>query len=112
MDTYGCPLAKQVRTNLRKRGVGRGIEVVYSPEEIRFTYKNPEEEERAEFNEQISNQGRRRNVLGSLPTITAIFGQNLAHLALERLIGEEPFFGTESWNPNTRNHQEKRINKR
>ncbi len=105
MDTYGCPLAKQVRSNLRKRGVGRGIEVVYSPEEVRFTYKRPEDEENSEFNEQISDKGRRRNVLGSLPTITAIFGQNLAHLALARLIGEETFAGRESWNPNIRNHQ-------
>lgn len=30
MDTYGCPLAKQVRSNLRKRGISRGIEVVFS----------------------------------------------------------------------------------
>ena len=110
MDTYGCPLAKQVRSNLRKRGVGRGIDVVYSPEEVRFTYKRPEEEERSEFNEQISNQGRRRNVLGSLPTITAIFGQNLAHLALEKLIGEEVFVGTESWNPNSKDCKSKRAN--
>lgn len=111
MDTYGCPLAKQVRSNLRKRGVGKGIRVVYSPEVVRFTYKSPEEEEYAEFNEQISDQGRRRNVLGSLPTITAIFGQNLAHLALEKLIGEESFFGSESWNPNIRNYQGKRTSR-
>ncbi|HKL57997.1 MAG TPA: tRNA threonylcarbamoyladenosine dehydratase [Sphaerochaeta sp.] len=107
MDTYGCPLAKQVRSNLRKRGIGRGIEVVYSSEEVRFTYKNPEDEEMAEFNEQISDKGRRRNVLGSLPTITAIFGQNLAHLALERLMGEEVFFGTESRKPNKQNRKGK-----
>lgn len=104
MDSFGCPLAKQVRSNLRKRGIGRGIEVVYSPEQVRFTYKSPEEEEYADFNEQISDQGRRRNVLGSLPTITAIFGQNLAHLALQRLIGEEFLAGTESWNPNLPKH--------
>ncbi len=100
MDSFGCPLAKQVRSNLRKRGIGRGIEVVYSPEQVRFTYKSPEEEEHPDFNEQISELGRRRNVLGSLPTITAIFGQNLAHLALEKLMGEEALIGTENWNPN------------
>jgi len=38
MDTYGCPLARAVRTNLRKRGVGRGIDVIYSPELVQFTY--------------------------------------------------------------------------
>jgi len=107
MDTFGCPLAKQVRSNLRKRGIGRGIEVVYSPEQVLYTYKSPEEEEHAQFNEQISSQGRRRNVLGSLPTITAIFGQNLAHLALEKLMGKEILVGTESWNPNTKNQKAK-----
>ena len=94
MDSYGCPLAKQVRSNLRKRGIGRGIDVVFSPEEVLYTYKKPEEEEHAQFNEQISELGRRRNVLGSLPTITAIFGQNLAHLALKSLLGEEVLMGT------------------
>ncbi|MBI9095513.1 MAG: tRNA threonylcarbamoyladenosine dehydratase [Sphaerochaeta sp.] len=101
MDSFGCPLAKQVRSNLRKRGIGRGIEVVFSSEPVIFTYKRPEEEEHADFNEQICDRGRRRNVLGSLPTITAIFGQHLAHLALEKLIGEEALVGKENWNPNS-----------
>jgi len=109
MDSFGCPLAKQVRSNLRKRGIGRGIEVVYSSEQVRYTYKSPEEEEYAEFNEQISEKGRRRNVLGSLPTITAIFGQNLAHLALKKLLGEETFMGAKTGNPKNQNHRNKRI---
>ena len=94
MDTFGCPLAREVRSNLRKRGIGRGIEVVFSPEQVIYTYKRPEDEEHSEYNEQISDLGRRRNVLGSLPTITAIFGQNLAHLALKKLLGEEALMGT------------------
>ena len=32
MDTHGCGLARQMRQRLRKRGVGRGIEVVFSTE--------------------------------------------------------------------------------
>lgn len=99
MDTYGCPLAKQVRSNLKKRGVGRGIEVVFSPELVRFTYRKPEEEEHADFNEQIVDRGRRRNVLGSLPTITAIFGQQLAHLALSRLLDDQILSGEAAFNP-------------
>ncbi len=98
MDTWGCPLAKQVRYRLRRKGVGRGIEVIFSAEEIRFTYKNPSEEEHADFNEQISSTGRRRNVLGSLPTVTAIFGQQLAHLALTKLLGGEEFTAGEVFN--------------
>ncbi len=109
MDSFGCPLAKQVRSNLRKRGIGRGIEVVYSPEQVQFTYKRPEEEEHPDFNEQISDQGRRRNVLGSLPTITAIFGQMLAHLAMGKLLGQEVFAAKENWNPNTQSSSAKRA---
>ncbi|HKL58697.1 MAG TPA: tRNA threonylcarbamoyladenosine dehydratase [Sphaerochaeta sp.] len=103
MDSFGCPLAKQVRSNLRKRGIGRGIEVVFSPEQVLYTYKNPEDEEYAAYNEQISDLGRRRNVLGSLPTITAIFGQHLAHLALENLMGEEAILGTGTCRPKMKN---------
>ncbi|NMA23201.1 MAG: tRNA threonylcarbamoyladenosine dehydratase [Spirochaetales bacterium] len=99
MESWGCPLARAVRTKLRRRGVDKGIEVIFSPEEVRYTYLPPEEEEHADFNEQVSDQGRRRNVLGSLPTVTAIFGQNLAHLALTKLLDQETFSGVESYNP-------------
>ncbi|HPX28495.1 MAG TPA: tRNA threonylcarbamoyladenosine dehydratase [Sphaerochaeta sp.] len=98
MDTWGCPLAKQVRYRLKRKGVGRGIDVIFSAEEIRFTYKDPSEEEHADFNERISSTGRRRNVLGSLPTVTAIFGQHLAHLALTKLLGEAELTGVEVFN--------------
>ena len=70
MKTHGCPLAKQVRTTLRKEGVGKGIEVVFSPEEVDFQY----------------GQDGHQKVLGSLPTLTGIFGLNLAHLALNKLL--------------------------
>lgn len=70
MKTHGCPLAKQVRTKLRKEGVGKGIQVVFSPEEVDFQY----------------GQDGNQKVLGSLPTLTGIFGLNLAHLALNKLL--------------------------
>ncbi len=70
MKTHGCPLAKQVRTRLRKEGVGKGIQVVFSPEEVDFQY----------------GQDGNQKVLGSLPTLTGIFGLNLAHLALNQLL--------------------------
>jgi tRNA A37 threonylcarbamoyladenosine dehydratase len=75
--------------------------VIFSAEEVQYTYKRPEDEEYADFNEQISDQGRRRNVLGSLPTVTAVFGQMLAHLALTTLLGSETFAGREAYNPAT-----------
>lgn len=92
-DTYGCPLAKLVRKRLRHRDVRRGIDVIFSPELPRYEYKKPEEEQHVDFNEQILERGRVRNVLGSLPTLTGIFALNLAHLALKKLIGEDEFVG-------------------
>lgn len=83
MDSWGCPLARQVRSGLRKRGVQRGIQCIFSPEKVNFKYINPEEDEEAE---QMSDRGRKRVVLGSLPTVTAIFGEMIAHLALNQLL--------------------------
>lgn len=97
MDTWGCPLAKQVRSGLRRRGVERGIECVFSPEKVDFTYIDPEDDDKAE---RMIDRGRKRVVLGSLPTVTAIFGQMIAHLALQKLLGDEMFDGKEEWNPN------------
>lgn len=95
-DTWGCPLARQIRAGLRRRGVGRGIECVFSPEKVNFKYIDPEEDTSAE---RMIDRGRKRVVLGSLPTITAIFGENIAHLALIKLLGEEIFHGEEEFRP-------------
>ena len=90
MDTRGCPLAKQVRTKLRRRGVGRGILTVFSSEPVDFDYKEPEKEQSVEYNEQILDRGRKRMVLGSLPTITGIFGLRLGHEAITYLLQSKP----------------------
>lgn len=82
MDTFGCPLAKQVRSQLRKRNIGRGIECVFSPENVDFRYINPDEDPEAED----GRNGRKRTILGSLPFVTAIFGEKMAELALRRLL--------------------------
>jgi len=86
MDTKGCPLAKQVRTKLRRRGIGRGIFTVYSTEPVHFEYREPEEETHAEHNEQILDRGRVRKVLGSLPSITGMFGLRIGHEAVSRIL--------------------------
>jgi len=87
-DTHTCPLARQVRGKLKNRGVGRGITAVFSSEKVDFTYMEPEEEERSDLNEQILDRGRRRRVLGSMPTVTGLFGLTLAQLAIEKLISD------------------------
>jgi tRNA A37 threonylcarbamoyladenosine dehydratase len=94
MDTFGCPLAKQVRTKLRRRGVGTGIDTVFSSEPVNFDYKEPYEEEHADHNEQILDRGRVRKVLGSLPSITGMFGLRVGHEAISRLLALKQAEGT------------------
>lgn len=68
--TTGCPLAKAVRTQLKKLGVHSSIEVVFSPE--------------------LPNRENcpTSTMLGSMPTITATFGLTLAHKGLEYLLAK------------------------
>ncbi len=89
MDTHSCPLARQVRTRLRRRGVSRGITTVFSEELVEYDYRKPEEEIHRELNEQILERGRKRRVLGSLPTITGMFGFTIAHRAIDYLMEEK-----------------------
>ena len=85
-ETSNCPLAKHLRKRLRNRGVGEGIACVYSLEQIDFTYELPADDavvvgEAPPF----ADRGRKRNVLGSLPTVTGIFGLTIANQAIMRL---------------------------
>jgi tRNA A37 threonylcarbamoyladenosine dehydratase len=83
-STSNCPLARHLRKRLRRRGVGEGISCVYSVESINFDYSMPEEETQVD-EAPYAERGRRRNVLGSLPTITGIFGLTIANEAIMRL---------------------------
>jgi tRNA A37 threonylcarbamoyladenosine dehydratase len=83
MSSSHCPLAKTVRNRLRRRGVTEGIQCVYSTEKVTFEYKGPEETDKPAST--YEDRGRKRNMLGSLPTITGIFGLILANAALLEL---------------------------
>ncbi len=83
-STSNCPLAKHVRKRLRRRGVGEGIECVYSREKIDFDYQRPRQDEKV-GETPFSDRGRERNILGSLPTITGIFGLTIANMAIMKL---------------------------
>lgn len=94
-DTSHCPLAKHVRNRLRRRGVGRGISCVFSTEKVDFDYSMPEDEARV-GETPFADRGRARNVLGSLPTVTGIFGLTLANEAIMRLASSDgPIFSGE-----------------
>ncbi len=84
-QTSNCPLAKRTRKMLRRHyNIESGITCVYSTERVDFTYQLPTEEQQ-ELPSPYSERGRKRNVLGSLPTITGIFGLTLANLAIMHL---------------------------
>lgn len=73
-QTVNCPMARCIRQNLKKRGVDLSkIDCVFSSEQCNLPEgaisKNP--------------QGG-KNILGSLPTITAIFGLTIAN----KIIGD------------------------
>ncbi len=83
MHSTHCPLAKHVRNRLRRHGINEGIQCVYSTEEVNFKYHGPEESSTPASC--YENRGRKRNVLGSLPTITGIFGLILANQVILEL---------------------------
>ena len=76
-DVTHCPLGAQVRRLLRKKEVGRGILCVYSTEPVEFDYTLERPATEPQF-----HRGRERKVLGSLPTLTGIFGLTLANMGL------------------------------
>jgi len=83
MSSTHCPLAKHVRNRLRRQGIEGGIRCIYSTEQVEFTYQGSEETSQPAS--AYENRGRKRNVLGSLPTITGIFGLMLANEVILQL---------------------------
>lgn len=85
--TQGCPLARVMRSRLRKRNIRKGVLCVYSDEVPDFEYIDPENEP---SNERVNlpvdgKRGRQRRVLGSLSTVTGIFGLTIANTAIQLL---------------------------
>ena len=76
-DTSICKLAKHLRSQLRKRGVGNGIQTVYSLE-APLPPLPPEPVSR----------GRARAVNGTVSYMPSIFGLTLAGLVINHIIGD------------------------
>jgi tRNA A37 threonylcarbamoyladenosine dehydratase len=85
MDTTVCPLAKRIRKMLRDRGVASGIACVYSTQvqDMRLVTAEAQPDENDFF------RGRMRRQLGSLSTVTGMFGLLLAHVVIGRLLGKD-----------------------
>jgi tRNA A37 threonylcarbamoyladenosine dehydratase len=84
LKTKKCPLARRLRKKLRQNGVGKGITCVYSTEEVDFDYGEPEGFDAGDPSPH--KRGRPRRQLGSLPTLTGIFGLIVANTALYTLL--------------------------
>lgn len=74
--TRVCPLARAVRTQLRRRGVGRGVIAVWS-DETPLPPLPPED----------VGRGRPRAVNGTVSYMPALFGLTLAGVAIRGLLG-------------------------
>ena len=84
-DTRNCPLAKMLRKRFAKYKIKPAIPCVYSDEVIdkdNMPLSAPDGTEPPQ-----TSAGRIRNAMGSLPTVTGIFGLYIANYAIEMLSG-------------------------
>ena len=78
-ETRCCPLAKQLRKYLRKRGITSGISCVYSTESIGAHSLPPD------LQDITLRKGRVRNRIPSLIIMPGIFGYALAGMVLDKI---------------------------
>jgi len=83
-ETEVCPLARRLRKGLRQRGLEPTMPCVYSDEPADAAKVFAPEE----LGEGELDRGRQRRALGSLPTLTGIFGLTVANEAIRQLVGE------------------------
>ena len=76
--TYNCPFAQQIRKDLRKHNITKGIKAVFSPE-------------RPDKNSLVLTDGSnfKRSAYGTISYMPAVFGAVAASVALRDLIGEQ-----------------------
>jgi tRNA threonylcarbamoyladenosine dehydratase len=86
--TKNCPLARRLRQRLRRAEIEEGITCVFSTEPVTYHYQEPDELTPGQDNSEL-NRGRQRRTLGSLPTLTGIFGLIIANSAILHLTGLE-----------------------
>ncbi len=86
-EVTGCPLARLIRKRLRKRGIGVDIPCIYSTESV-DDLPDGAVSDGADTSEETLLRGRPRRTLGSLPTLTGIFGLTAANLAIGMLLAQ------------------------
>lgn len=85
-NVAGCPLARALRKGLRRRGLSTDLPCVYSEEPASARFVGAVEDDPSD--QEPCGGGRQRRILGSLPTLTGIFGLTAANLALRLLLGD------------------------
>lgn len=84
-EVHGCPLARMIKKRMNKRKVPLDTTCVYSYEDISAIrvalLGEPEVPQPGEF-----SRGLPRHVLGSLPTLTGIFGLTIANYVIQKII--------------------------
>ncbi len=82
-ETDVCPLARNLRKYLRRKGITSGVKCVYSYENpVKKAIRKPEGDEGSDF-----IRGRERNIMGSYPSVTAVFGLVIADYGIKNLLG-------------------------
>ena len=85
-----CPLARKVRTRLKKRGIVAGIQAVWSVEKAQ-AHRPGAPKELGEEPVAASATSRERHTLASQMTLPGVFGYGLAAMALNQICkGETP----------------------
>lgn len=81
-QTKNCGLSRMVRQRIKRRGIDlKTVKCVYSEEQINLP------ETALVVPDSEPGEGRFRHILGSLPTITAIFGLTIANDVIKQLSG-------------------------
>jgi len=83
-EVHHCPLAAKLRKALRKRGAGTDMRCVYSIEPTDHLPRSAVDTA-GSGSEDLLVRGRPRRTLGSLPTLTGIFGLTAANEVIQAL---------------------------
>jgi tRNA A37 threonylcarbamoyladenosine dehydratase len=87
MTSIKCPLARKLRKSFRKHKRVPQIRCVLSTEQVEIDLGTEDETPMFYYDETGTRQeGQQRRALGSLPTLTGIFGLTLANEAIRLLI--------------------------
>jgi len=77
-DTYNCRLAKMVRKRLHRRGINRGVKVIFSPENV--------DDEAVEVYE--DEEENTRSMVGTISYLPALFGCQCASVVIRDILGK------------------------